>query len=72
MLCVFGALLGSLLLMNRLGFSLTTLGFSIFLLRTLGRQSWWVTLALSFVGSVGMFYLFQQLQVMLPTGFLGI
>ena len=72
MLYVMGALVASLLLMNRLGFSLTTLGFSIFLLRTLGRQSWWVTLALSFVGSVGMFYLFQQLQVMLPTGFLGI
>jgi len=72
MLYVFGALLASLLLMTRLGFSLTIFGFCIFLMRTLGRQSWWVTLALSFVGSVGMFYLFQQLQVMLPTGFVGI
>ena len=72
MLYVFGALLASLLLMNRLGFSLTILGFCVFLLRTLGRQPWWVTLALSVVGSVGMFYLFRLLQVMLPTGFLGI
>lgn len=72
MVCVFGALVASLLLMNPLGFSLTVLGFSIFLLRTLGRQSWWVTLTLSVVGSFGLFYLFLQLQVFLPGGILGI
>jgi len=72
MLCVFGALLASLLLMNRLGFSLTILGFSLFLLRALGRQSWWVTLTLSVVASFGMFYVFRMLQVFLPVGVLGI
>lgn len=72
MLCVLGALVASLLLINRLGFSLTILGFSMFLLGTLGRQSWWATLTLSVVGSFGIFYLFRLLQVMLPTGFLGI
>ncbi len=72
MACVMGALLASLLLMRSLGFSLTILGFNIFLLRTLGRQSWWITLILALEGSVGVFYLFWQLQVFLPTGFLGI
>ncbi len=72
MLCVFGALVASLLLMKPLGFSLTTLGFCIFLLRMLGRQSWWLTLTLSIVGSFGLFHLFRLLQVILPTGFLGI
>jgi hypothetical protein len=72
MLCVFGALVASLLLTNPLGFSLTILGFSIFLLRTLGRQSWWITLILSVVGSFGVFHLFRQLQVFLPVGILGI
>ncbi len=70
--CVLGALLASLLLMKTLGFSLTILGFSIFLLRALGRQPWWITLVLSVVGSFGLFYVFDQLQVMLPTGILGI
>ncbi len=72
MFCVLGALLASLLLMKTLGFSLTILGFSIFLLRALGRQPWWITLVLSVVGSFGLFYVFGQLQVMLPTGILGI
>ncbi len=72
MLCVLGALLASLLLMKTLGFSLTILGFSIFLLRTLGRQPWWITLVLSVAGSFGLFYVFGLLQVMLPTGIFGI
>ncbi len=72
MLCVFGALLASLLLMTRLGFSLTILLFSIFLLRALGRQPWWITLVLSVVGSFGLFYVFGKLQVFLPGGILGV
>jgi putative tricarboxylic transport membrane protein len=72
MLSILGALAASLLLMNKLGFSLTILAFSIFLLRTLGRQSWWLTIVLAVVGSFGMAYLFRLLQVMLPRGFLGI
>jgi putative tricarboxylic transport membrane protein len=72
MLSILGALAASLLLMKTLGFSLTMLGFSIFLFRTLGRQSWWLTGILAVVGSFGMSYLFGLLQVMLPKGFLGI
>ena len=72
MACVMGALVASLLLMRSLGFPLTTLAFNIFLLRTLGRQTWWITLPLAVAGSFGVFYLFQLLQVYLPTGMLGI
>lgn len=72
MLCILGALVASLLLMKPLGFSLTLLGFCIFLFRTLGRQSWWVTLTLAVAGSFGLSYVFGLLQVILPTGFLGI
>ena len=72
MLCILGALVASLFLMDRLGFSLTMLGFCVFLFRTLGRQPWWLTLTLAVVGSFGLSYVFGQLQVILPTGFLGI
>ena len=72
MLCVVGALVATLLLMGRLGFSLTMLGFCLFLLRRLGRQPWWLTLALSLVASFGLFHLFRLLQVFLPKGVLGI
>jgi putative tricarboxylic transport membrane protein len=71
MLSIMAALIASLLLMNVLGFSLTMMGFCIFLLRRLGRQSWWLTLILSAVAGFGMAYLFALLQVMLPKGFLG-
>lgn len=69
---IMAALIASLFLMNVLGFSLTMLGFCIFLLRRLGRQPWWLTLVLSFAASFGMAYLFGLLQVVLPRGFLGI
>jgi hypothetical protein len=72
MLCILGALVASLFLMDRLGFSLTMLGFCIFLFRTLGRQPWWLTLTLAVAGSFGLAYVFGVLQVMLPTGFLRI
>lgn len=71
MLSILGALVASLLLMNTLGFSLTMLGFCIFLLRRLGRQAWWLTLVLAVAASFGTTYLFRLLQVMLPKGFLG-
>lgn len=71
MLSIIGALAASLFLMNYLGFSLTMLGFCIFLLRRLGRQSWWLTLVLAVAASFGTTYIFGLLQVMLPKGFLG-
>ena len=73
MLYIMGALVASLLVMKYLGFSLTMMGFSVFLLRTLGRrQSWWLTLTLSGIGSFGTYYLFGLLQVALPRGLLGV
>ena len=71
MLSIMGALAASLFLMKILGFSLTMMGFCIFLLRRLGKQSWWLTLVLAVVASFGTTYLFGLLQVMLPKGFLG-
>ena len=72
MLCILGALVASLLLMKPLGFSLTMLAFCVFLFRTLGSQSWWLTLTLAVAGSFGLFYVFGLLQVILPTGLFGI
>ena len=73
MLYIVGALVASLALMKYLGFSLTMMAFSIFLLRTLGRrQSWGLTLTLSAIGGFGTWFLFGLLQVALPTGFLGV
>ena len=63
MLSIIGALVISLLLLNTLGFSLTMLGFCVFLLRRLGRQPWWLTLPLSISASFGMTYLFGLLQI---------
>ena len=71
MASIVGALGAVLLLMPVLGYSLTMLGFCIFLLRRLGRQPWWLTLVLALVASFGTAYLFGLLQVMLPKGVLG-
>lgn len=71
-LALVGALVAALLLMPTLGYSLTMLGFCIFLLRVLTRQPWWVTLLLAGAGSFGTFHVFRALQVFLPVGFLGI
>lgn len=70
-LSIIGALAAALVLMNYLGFSLTMTGFCVFLLRRLGRQSWWLTLLLSIAAGFGTYYLFGLLQVMLPRGILG-
>ena len=68
LLFISASLVAVLFLMKPLGYILTILPFSIFLLRTLGRQPWWATMIISFVGSFGTFYLFGCLQVSLPTG----
>ena len=65
---ISGGLLVALFLINFLGFSLTILLFNIFLLRAMGRQPWWATMIIAFVGSFGTFYIFGCLQVSLPTG----
>jgi len=71
-----GAILLSLVvttaLLNVLGFSLTMFGVFVFLLCTLGRPGWIVTLLVSVAGSFGVFYLFDRwLRVQLPSGIFG-
>ncbi|MFB3818258.1 MAG: tripartite tricarboxylate transporter TctB family protein [Candidatus Methylomirabilales bacterium] len=68
---ILGALVGALLLLGRLGFSVTMFMFAAVLLRVLGRQPWWLALLLAFAGSFGTAYVFRQLQVLLPRGILG-
>lgn len=71
LLLILGALLATLLLMKPLGFNVSILLFSIFLLWKMGKHSWWLTVLVSIIGSFGTFFLFQELQVFLPRGFLG-
>jgi len=59
-------------LLERLGYSLTMFLFCGFLLRVLGKQPWWLTAILTLLGSFGTAFLFRQLQVILPGGVLGI
>ena len=69
---LLGALVAAVFLLDRLGYSLTMFLFCGFLLRVLGKQSWWLTAILTLLGSFGTAFLFRQLQVLLPRGFLGI
>jgi hypothetical protein len=69
---LLGALIGVVLLLQRLGYALTMFLFCGYLLRVLGKQPWWLTVILTLLGSFGTAYLFRQLQVMLPRGILGI
>ena len=71
-LYILAALVASLFLMAPLGFSLCMLGLCVLLLRALARLSWWATVPIALASSFGLFYLFRQLQVFLPTGILGI
>jgi putative tricarboxylic transport membrane protein len=68
---LLGALVATLFLLVPLGYSLTMFLFCGFLLRVLGRQSWWLTVVLTLAGSFGTAYIFRQLQVILPGGILG-
>jgi putative tricarboxylic transport membrane protein len=66
------SMVGTMALLDVLGFRLTMLAFFLVLLRTLGRSSLPMTLAIAVAGSFGTFYLFDRhLQVPLPTGVLG-
>ena len=54
-------------LMNFLGFQLTMFFLLVFLLRVLGRQSYWLTAVVALLGSAGVFHLFGgYLDVPLP------
>ena len=55
------------------GFRVTVFALSLFLLAYVGRQSWPLSLGVSLVASIGVFYIFTNLlSVVLPTGVGGI
>ena len=54
-------------LIHPLGFRLTSLAFLLVLLRVLGRHGFLFTVALAISGSFGLYYLFQALDVYLPS-----
>ena len=67
------ALVACVLLLDRLGFRLTILAFSLFLLYSFGRPNLLVMLAIAIAGSFGVYHLFVEwLHVPLPTGTLGL
>ena len=70
---ILGALVGAIALMGPLGFRLTSLAFYLFLLTTLSRPTWILTLVIAVAGSFGVYYMFAHLlRITLPVGLLGI
>ena len=70
---ILGALVAAVILMNPLGFRLTSLAFYLFLLSTLSRPSWVVALLVAVAGSFGVYHVFANfLRITLPVGLLGI
>ncbi|MDP1990512.1 MAG: tripartite tricarboxylate transporter TctB family protein [Syntrophales bacterium] len=69
---VVAALVGSIVLMESLGFCLVMLVFYLFVLTVLGRQHPLVTGIIAFAGSFGMYYVFVHwLATPLPIGLFG-
>jgi len=67
------ALLGSLALLDPLGFRISLFLFLIFLPLGLGGVNWWVALIFAVAGSFGVFHVFYYwLKVPLPMGMFGI
>ena len=72
-LAVLGALVGSLALLDPLGFRISLFLFLFFLPFALGERTWWITLIFAAAGSFGVFHVFYYwLKVPLPVGVLGI
>ncbi|MBA2451453.1 MAG: tripartite tricarboxylate transporter TctB family protein [Chloroflexi bacterium] len=73
LLLAIAALAVTVVALPILGFRLTIFGLSLFLLSYVGRQPLALSLAVSAVASVGVYYLFTALLgVILPTGLGGI
>jgi putative tricarboxylic transport membrane protein len=72
-LVILVALVGSLALLDFLGFRISLFLFLLFLPLALGVRSWWVTLVFAIAGSFGIFHVFYYwLKVPLPMGMFGI
>ena len=69
---ILGALIGSVALLEPLGFRITLFLFLIFLPLALGMRNWVIALIFSLLGSFGVFHVFYYwLKVPLPMGVLG-
>ena len=67
------SLIGTVGLLNPLGYCLTSLAFYLFLLKVLGRHSLIVSVLIALVGSFGVYHVFaNMLMIPLPVGILGI
>jgi putative tricarboxylic transport membrane protein len=72
-LVILAALVGSLALLDPLGFRISLFLFLLFLPFALGERTWWVTLIFAAAGSFGIFHVFYYwLKVPLPVGVFGI
>lgn len=73
MAAIIGSLIGTVALLNPLGFRLTSLAFYLFLLNVLSRQSLIVSVLIALAGSFGVYHVFANfLMIPLPVGILGI
>jgi hypothetical protein len=73
MIFFFGTMVLATLFLNRLGYPLTSFLLMVALLRILGIKRWAFNIFLSFITSVGSYFLFVQwLNIPLPKGWLGI
>jgi len=72
-LAILAALIGSLALLDPLGFRISLFLFLLFLPFALGERTWWISLIFAAAGSFGVFHVFYYwLKVPLPVGVLGI
>jgi len=72
-LIVLVALVGSLAMLDYLGFRISLLLFLLFLPIALGIRQWWVVSLFALAGSFGIFHVFYHwLKVPLPMGFFGL
>jgi putative tricarboxylic transport membrane protein len=70
---IVGSLVGTVVLLDPLGFRLTTLAFYLVLLNVLSRPHWLVALLIAMAGSFGVYAVFADfLKIALPVGLLGI
>lgn len=69
---VIATLIGTTLLMQPLGFLLTALLTMVVLLTVIERGNWLVTVAFALAASVGVWWLFTSLDVVLPHGPFGL
>lgn len=56
------------LIFTKVGYSLSLIGFLVFLLRIIERQSWKITLTIAIASTIVSYVIFRFLQVSIPEG----